>query len=139
MKKLTTFLLLISFVLTLSGQKQLKREMRAVWIATVANIDWPSNPDLTPTQQRNEMREMLDRLQKSGINAIVLQIRPTADSFYPSDLEPWSYYLNGKQGKRPSPYYDPLQFIIEEAHRRCMEVHGWINPYRVTNTAKQIN
>ena len=139
MKKLTTFLLLISFVLTLSAQKQLKREMRAVWIATVANIDWPSNPDLTPTQQRNEMREMLDRLQKSGINAIVLQIRPTADSFYPSDLEPWSYYLNGKQGKRPSPYYDPLQFIIEEAHRRCMEVHGWINPYRVTNTAKQIN
>ena len=109
MKKLTTFLLLISFVLTLSAQKQLKREMRAVWIATVANIDWPSNPDLTPTQQRNEMRDMLDKLQKSGINAIVLQIRPTADSFYPSDLEPWSYYLNGKQGKRPSPYYDPLQ------------------------------
>ena len=139
MKRLTTLLLLISFVLTLSAQKQLKREKRAVWIATVAKIDWPSKPDLTPTQQRIEMREMLDKLKKSGINAIVLQIRPTADSFYPSDLEPWSYYLNGKQGKRPTPYYDPLQFIIEEAHKRCMEVHGWINPYRVTNTAKQIN
>ena len=81
MKRLTTLLLLISFVLTLSAQKQLKREMRAVWIATVANIDWPSKPDLTPTQQRIEMREMLDKLKKSGINAIVLQIRPTADSF----------------------------------------------------------
>ncbi len=112
--------------------------MRAVWIATVANIDWPSSPDLTPTQQRTEMRTMLDNLQKSGINAIVIQIRPTADSFYPSNLEPWSYYLNGKQGKHPTPFYDPLQFIIEEAHKRCMEVHGWVNPYRVTNTASQI-
>ena len=113
--------------------------MRAVWIATVANIDWPSQSGLTPTQQRIEMRNMLDGLQACNINTIVLQIRPTADSFYPSDLEPWSNYLSGKQGQRPNPYYDPLQFIIEEAHKRCMEVHGWVNPYRVTNTAGQIN
>lgn len=113
--------------------------MRAVWIATVANIDWPSRPGLTPTQQRIEMRDMLDKLQKSGINAIVIQIRPTADSFYPSNLEPWSMYLSGIQGQRPSPFYDPLQFIIEEAHKRCMEVHGWVNPYRVTNVASHIN
>ena len=138
MRRFTALLLFVSIVISLTAQKQLKREMRAVWVATVANIDWPSKPGLTPTQQRNEMREMLDKLQKSGMNAIVLQIRPTADSFYPSELEPWSYYLNGKQGQRPSPYYDPLQFIIEEAHKRCMEVHGWINPYRVTNMASHI-
>ncbi|NLO69603.1 MAG: family 10 glycosylhydrolase [Porphyromonadaceae bacterium] len=139
MKRIFSLLLISIFILNISAQKQLKREMRAVWIATVANIDWPSKPGLTPTQQRTEMREMLDNLQKSGINAIVLQIRPTADSFYPSELEPWSYYLSGKQGQRPSPYYDPLQFIIEEAHKRCVEVHGWINPYRVTNMTGHIN
>ena len=139
MRRFTAFLLFISFVISLSAQQYPKREMRAVWIATVANIDWPSQSGLTPTQQRIEMRNMLDGLQACNINTIVLQIRPTADSFYPSDLEPWSNYLSGKQGQRPNPYYDPLQFIIEEAHKRCMEVHGWVNPYRVTNAAGQIN
>ncbi|MFV0391813.1 MAG: glycoside hydrolase family 10 protein [Paludibacteraceae bacterium] len=134
MKKCTLFLLIVTLTFSnLLAQTSLKREMRAVWIATVANIDWPSRQGLSPTQQRTEMREMLDKMQQSGINAIVLQIRPTADSFYPSDIEPWSIYLNGRQGQRPTPYYDPLQFIIEEAHKRCMEVHGWVNPYRVTN------
>ncbi len=139
MKRISTSLLLLIIIFSLSAQKQLKREMRAVWIATVANIDWPSTPDISPSQQRTEMRTMLDKMQSSGINAIVLQIRPTADSFYPSELEPWSYYLNGKQGRRANPFYDPLQFIIEEAHHRCMEVHGWINPYRVTNVTSHIN
>ncbi len=133
MRRISTLLILTIFFGTLFAQKHMKREMRAAWIATVANIDWPSKPGLSPTQQRIEMREMLDKLQKSGINAVVVQIRPTADSFYPSELEPWSYYLGGKNGMRPNPYYDPLKFIIEEAHSRCMEVHGWINPYRVTN------
>lgn len=139
MKRFLTILLAAFIVFNISAQKQLKREMRAVWIATVANIDWPSNPGLSPTQQRIEMRQMLDKMHKSGINAIVIQIRPTADSFYPSELEPWSYYLSGRQGQRPSPFYDPLQFIIDEAHKRCMEVHGWINPYRVTNVNGHIN
>lgn len=115
-------------------QAQPKREMRAVWIATVANIDWPSSNRLLPTQQRIEIVNMLDRLTENNINAIVLQIRPMADAFYPSNLEPWSHWLTGRQGVRPSPFYDPLQFIIEEAHKRCMEVHVWLNPYRVTTT-----
>lgn len=115
-----------------------KREMRAVWIATVANIDWPSRMGLSPLQQQTEMLRMLDRLQQERINAIVIQIRPTADSFYPSQLEPWSQYLSGTQGRQPYPYYDPLQFVIQEAHKRCIEVHGWINPYRVTNDPNHI-
>ena len=108
--------------------------MRAVWIATVANIDWPSQKNLSPIKQREEMRNMLDEFAKNNINAIVIQIRPTADAFYPSTLEPWSQWLTGKQGTKPSPFYDPLQFIIEEAHSRFIEVHAWLNPYRVTNT-----
>ncbi|MGC3978298.1 MAG: family 10 glycosylhydrolase [Paludibacteraceae bacterium] len=137
-KRFFIILLSVLFYLGIFSQ-QLKREFRAVWIATVANIDWPSKHTLSTTQQRIEMRQMLDSLHKNNINAIVLQIRPTADSFYPSDLEPWSTYLNGKNGRRPNPFYDPLQFIIEEAHARCIEVHVWLNPYRVTNAPGQIN
>lgn len=133
MKK--TFLLLLSvLLLSQSVFSQLKkREMRAAWIATVANIDWPTSRGLSTEEQRNEMISMLDKLAENNINAIIMQIRPTADAFYPSSLEPWSHWLTGKQAKRPDPYYDPLQFIIDEAHKRCMEVHVWMNPYRVTH------
>ena len=133
MKKILAFIFSIFIITTISAQQH-KREMRAVWIATVANIDWPSQRNLTSKGQRDEMRQMLDGLAKNNINAIVLQIRPTADSFYPSQFEPWSNWLTGKQGTKPNPYYDPLQFIIEEAHKRCIEVHAWLNPYRVTNS-----
>ncbi len=138
LKRYIGFLLILFLFQNTFSQHQ-KREFRAAWIATVANIDWPSRSNLSPTQQRNEMRKMLDSLQTNNFNAIVIQIRPTADSFYPSNLEPWSTYLNGKNGRRPNPFYDPLQFVIEEAHRRCIEVHVWLNPYRVTNAPGQIN
>lgn len=133
--KRTVFVLLSVIFCVLSIQSQPhKREMRAVWIATVANIDWPSQRNLTSKQQRDEMRNMLDQLAENNINTIILQIRPTADAFYPSQLEPWSNWLTNNQGNRPTPYYDPLQFVIEEAHKRCMDVHVWLNPYRVTNS-----
>ncbi|MBP1675881.1 MAG: hypothetical protein H6Q20_440 [Bacteroidetes bacterium] len=132
MKKLLFILIIAGFYTTLHSQSP-KREMRAVWIATVANIDWPSQRNLTSKTQREEMRTLLDKLSDNNINAIIVQIRPTADAFYPSSLEPWSQYLAGKQGQRPNDYYDPLQFIIDEAHKRCIEVHVWLNPYRVTN------
>lgn len=107
-------------------------EMRAVWIATVANIDWPS--DKTSSEaQRKQLITILDSLQSCNINTVVFQVRPTSDTFYSSELEPWSQYLTGHQGSAPSPYYDPLQFLIDEAHKRCMEVHIWMNPYRVLN------
>ncbi len=137
-KKYITLLLIIFLSISVFGKKP-KREMRAVWIATVDNIDWPSTKYLSSTEQRIEIMQMLDSLEKVKINTIFIQIRPSADSFYPSLLEPWSEYLTGTQGAIPCPYYDPLQFIIEEAHTRCMEVHAWLNPYRVTNEEKQIN
>jgi len=132
-KKTSLLFVFLILIASLSAQHS-KREMRAVWIATVANIDWPSQRNLTSKAQRDEMRAMLDEFAKNNINAIVLQIRPTADAFYPSALEPWSNWLTGKQGARPNPYYDPLQFIIEEAHKRCIDVHVWLNPYRVLNS-----
>ncbi len=126
-------IILLNINLLVFSQPQ-KHEMRGVWIATVANIDWPSSRNLTTQQQRDEMRKMLDKFSENNINAIFIQIRPTADAFYPSQLEPWSNWLTGKQGKIPEPFYDPLQFIVEEAHKRCIEVHVWLNPYRVTNS-----
>lgn len=106
------------------------REFRAVWIATVDNIDWPSEPGLSTAQQQAELRALLDRAQLLNFNAVILQVRPTADAFYASELEPWSEYLTGRQGQAPSPYYDPLAFAIEEAHKRGLELHAWFNPYR---------
>jgi uncharacterized lipoprotein YddW (UPF0748 family) len=135
MRKILALFLSLIIISNLSASQK-KREMRAAWIATVANIDWPSQRNLTSKAQREEMRAMLDGLAKNNINAIVLQIRPTADAFYPSALEPWSHWLTGKQGLKPNPYYDPLQFVIDEAHKRCIEVHVWLNPYRVTNSEK---
>ncbi len=107
------------------------REFRAVWVATVDNIDWPSEPGLSTMEQMDEMFSILDLHKKNGINAIILQIRPTADALYSSPLEPWSVYLTGEQGKPPDPWYDPLETWITEAHKRGMELHAWLNPYRI--------
>ena len=109
---------------------QPKYEFRAVWIATVSNIDWPSSKYLTTEQQKQEFINILSQQRKIGMNAVIVQIRPSADAFYASQYEPWSEYLTGRQGVAPSPYYDPLQFMIEETHKRGMEFHAWINPYR---------
>lgn len=114
-----------------------KHEFRAVWIATVENIDWPSKRGLPVEQQKQEFINILDMHYRNGMNAVIVQVRPVADAFYPSTLEPWSEYLNGKQGLPPTPYYDPLQFMIDETHKRGMEFHAWINPYRaVFNVGK---
>lgn len=112
-----------------------RREFRAAWIATVANIDWPSRPGLPADQQRSELLALLDRAVATGLNAVILQIRPCADAFYESPLEPWSAYLSGTMGEAPTPPYDPLAFAIEAAHARGLELHCWLNPYRVRHTA----
>jgi len=109
-----------------------KREFRGVWVATVANIDWPSKPGLDARLQQEEIIEILEQHKKNGVNAIILQVRPTADAIYPSKLEPWSRFISGEQGKAPVPYYDPLEFWIREAHSRGMELHAWFNPYRIS-------
>lgn len=106
------------------------REFRAAWVATVANINWPSRPGLTTEEQQKEAIALLDFLQQHNFNAVILQVRPHADALYKSDIEPWSYYLTGKGGKAPDPYYDPLEFWTEAAHDRGIEMHVWLNPYR---------
>lgn len=119
-------------ILTISSQS--KYEMRMVWIATVNNIDWVPKGVTEPYRQQAAMIEMLDTFKNLNINAIVLQIRPTADAFYRSNYEQWSQFLTGEQGKSPYPYYDPLEFVIEEAHKRNIDVHVWLNPYRLLNS-----
>jgi uncharacterized lipoprotein YddW (UPF0748 family) len=106
------------------------REFRGVWVASVKNIDWPSQPGLTTAQQKSELLAILDRAAQLRFNAVLLQVRPSCDALYESKLEPWSEYLTGKMGQAPNPYYDPLTFAVEEAHRRGLELHAWLNPYR---------
>jgi uncharacterized lipoprotein YddW (UPF0748 family) len=106
------------------------REFRAAWVATVANINWPSKPGLSTEEQQKEAIGLLDFLQEHHFNAVILQVRPQCDALYESALEPWSYFLTGKQGQAPSPYYDPLKFWTEAAHDRGLELHVWLNPYR---------
>lgn len=109
------------------------REFRGVWVASVANIDWPSKPGLSVDQQKAELLQILNRMQQVNLNALILQVRPAGDAFYQSSLEPWSYWLTGTQGKAPDPNYDPLRFAIEESHKRNIELHAWFNPYRARN------
>ena len=107
-----------------------KTDLRGIWIASVTNIDWPSRPGLTPDQQKAELVAYYDLAAANRYNAVVVQVRPTADAFWPGALEPWSKYLTGAQGGDPG--YDPLAFAVAEAHARNLEFHAWFNPYRIT-------
>ena len=98
-----------------------KHEFRGIWISTVNNLDWPSNSNLTPDQQREEFLAILDTVEAYHLNAVFVQIRAAGDAFYPSSMEPWSTWLTGKQGQAPTPFYDPLTFMIEECHKRNMD------------------
>jgi len=116
-----------------------KRELRAVWISTHLSLDWP-NRTQTPEQQRAALTAILDHNVATGMNAAFLQVRSQSDAMYPSELEPWSYYLTNNQGSAPAPSWDPLQFAIDESRKRGLEFHAWINPYRaVANTATETN
>ena len=130
----TMMVLVICLGLCISAKAQPKYEFRAVWVASVENIDWPSKKGLPVDSQRVEFTRLLDMHKRNGMNAVVVQIRPAADAFYPSTYEPWSEWLTGIQGQAPSPWYDPLEFMIEETHRRGMEFHAWCNPYRAVKT-----
>lgn len=127
-------LLALSLLFSLLVAAQPKYEFRGVWIASVANIDWPKGGMTDPAAQRADFIRILDQHQRNGMNAMIVQIRPAADAFYPSSYEPWSEWLTGEQGKAPVPYWDPLAFMIEETHKRGMEFHAWLNPYRAVQT-----
>lgn len=140
-------MLLGSFILLLFGYQsqaqtindttvQRKREFRGVWIATVENLDWPTSVKMPSTQQKQQLADILAAHQRTGINAVMFQVRPAADAFYAKSREPWSRWLTGKQGQSPDPAFDPLDFAIIEAHKCGMELHAWFNPYRATMDAR---
>jgi uncharacterized lipoprotein YddW (UPF0748 family) len=114
-----------------------QREFRGVWVATVGNMDWPSRRSLSSRQAQDELIRLLDTARDLGLNAVIFQVRPMADAFYESALEPWSDYLTGASGRAPEPFWDPLAFAIEHAHARGLELHAWFNPFRAGFIAKQ--
>ncbi len=133
------FLIFISFLICfrLSAQLAPNEELRAVWITTAFNIDWPSSTKISSEEQKAEFVNLIEAHKQNGINAVFVQIRPSGEVFYDSKLEPWSHWLNGTQGKAPDPYYDPLQFMLVECHKRGIEFHAWFNPFRaVSNVAR---
>ncbi|MFF6994075.1 glycoside hydrolase family 10 protein [Streptomyces sp. NPDC008313] len=107
------------------------RELRGMWLATVSNRDWPSRPGLSAGEQRAGLLAHLDTAVARRLNAVIFQVRPTADALWPSPYEPWSQYLTGTQGEDPG--WDPLGTAVEEAHARGLELHAWFNPYRIAN------
>ena len=113
----------------------IQREFRGAWVATVANIDWPSKPGLSTWEQQAELVAILNRCVALNLNAVVFQVRPAADALYDSRYEPWSAYLTGVEGRAPEPYYDPLRFVIDESHKRGLELHAWFNPYRARHAS----
>lgn len=116
----------------------LAREFRAAWITTVFNVVWPSKRNLSTAQQKAELIALLDRAAGLRLNAIVLQVRTECDAFYASPFEPWSGFLTGTMGEAPKPFYDPLAFAVEEAHKRGLELHAWINPFRARVSPKEV-
>lgn len=134
--------LFLSLLLSLSAMPlnaqplpQVEREFRAAWIATVANIDFPSSKTLSPEKQKAELLRDLDLAKKLRLNAVVFQVRPMADAMYRSEIEPWSEYLTGEMGKEQD--FDPLEFVVAEAHKRGILVHAWFNPYRAYHPSAQ--
>lgn len=135
MNRLLLLLIALQITSTLHAQRPPKRELRGAWVATFYGIDWPNRTE-TPTQQQNTFINILDHHKATGINVLYIQMRSQCDAMYPSSIEPWSADLTGTQGKAPSPLWDPMQFAIDETHKRGIEFHAWLNPYRaVSNTA----
>ncbi|KAG4076869.1 hypothetical protein HA402_006579 [Bradysia odoriphaga] len=106
------------------------REHRGTWIATVYNIDWPLSPTASVTVQQDQLKHLVAQISRGGLNAVYFQVRPAGDALYQSNIEPWSRFLTGQNGRAPSPVWDPLQFLISICHPLGIEVHAWINPYR---------
>jgi len=130
-------LALVIPILVVDPLPPLPREFRAAWVATVDNIDWPSKRTLSTEQQQIELTAIFNRASEIGLNAIVFQVRPSADALYASKLEPWSEYLTNRQGQSPNPVWDPLAFAVKLAHDRAMELHVWLNPFRAFHPAQK--
>ena len=129
-----TIYLLLSSIIGFAQKKEMhpKNEFRAVWIATVVNIDWPKSCTDSFEKEKADFIQILDTYQKLNYNAVVVQIRSVGDAIYPTTLAPWSRYLTGSEGKAPAGNFDFLQWMITESHERGFDFHAWMNPYRAT-------
>ena len=136
MKKALLLCIFVQYFLACFAQP--KRELRAAWIATFTNIDWPVRTQ-TPAQQQAGLNSILTHHMETGMNTVYLQVRSQCDALYPSNIEPWSADLTGTQGRAPNPIWDPLQFAIDESHKRGMELHAWLNPYRAASNINNIS
>ncbi|HIL56901.1 MAG TPA: glycoside hydrolase family 10 protein, partial [Rhodothermales bacterium] len=129
MKSRLLFLLSL-WLVPLANAQNAKHEFRGAWVASVANLDWPSCNGCSSSVQQTQLVQIMDGLKEAGVNAVVFQVRTESDALYDSPYEPWSYWLTGEQGTAPDPFFDPLELAVELAHERGMELHAWINPYR---------
>ena len=109
-----------------------EEEMRGVWVSSVYNLDYPTKKTVSADELKQQANQILDGCEQAGLNTVFLQVRPTSDALYDSDIFPWSHWLTGTQGTAPEDGFDPLEYWVDEAHRRGLELHAWINPYRVT-------
>ena len=116
--KVFKIVFLFIFSASLNSQTPPKREFRGAWIASVANLDWPTSPTNSTQKNKDDLILLLDNLKSAGVNAVIFQIRSECDALYNSSLEPWSYWLTGQQGVAPSPNWDPLEFAVEESHKK---------------------
>ena len=135
MKKIFTLCVVLCLSYLTMGASTPKHEFRATWLATVSGIDWPKTKatnDATREQQKQELIDILDKMKAGNLNAVCFQVRSLCDAMYQSSYEPWSIALTGTRGKDPG--YDPLQFAIDEAHKRGMELHVWVNPFRASTS-----
>jgi len=116
----------------------MKKELRGIWVSTVNNIDFPSKPGISVAQMKDEIDAIVAKTVHVGLNTIIVQVRPTADAMYKSAIFPWSHYLTGKQGQAPAGDFDPLQYWIEKCRAANLEIHAWVNPYRVAHFAQKM-
>lgn len=135
MKRILLWFMILTGLLSVKAIENPKREFRGAWLHVIGQSQWQNK---NTAQAKDYIRQQLDLLSDAGCNAVIFQVRPTADALYKSEIEPWSAWLTGKRGKAPSPEWDPMEYAIEEAHKRGMEFHAWLNPYRVTSTAKEV-
>lgn len=138
-KKLVIMLIMLFALqplVTFADKSEADENLKGVWVTTVLNLDYPIKPTTNIDELKKEAIDILDRSKNMGLNAVFLQVRPSGDAIYPSKYFPWSKYLTGEQGKAPENQFDPLKFWIDEAHKRDIELHAWINPYRITNKSK---
>lgn len=139
MKKVLSAVLMLCitlgiFNIPVQASTQTENEFRAIWVGTVFGLNYPSKPTTDENLLKQDAIKILDNVKDMGFNAVIFQVRPASDAFYKSNIFPWSKFLTGTEGLAPSNNFDPLQFFVEQAHIRNIQLHAWVNPYRVTAT-----